>query len=146
MADGDRLLISAHLAIPHEELAVRATRSSGPGGQHVNTSSTRIEVIWNVAESETLTDHQRATLLHHLAARLDSWGAVRVVCQAGRSQLQNRKTALARLAKLVAAGLVEPKERKATKPTRASKVRRVESKKKRGRLKRDRQVKGDDDR
>lgn len=67
-----------------------------------------------------------------------------MVCQAGRSQLQNRKTALARLAKLVAAGLVEPKERKATKPTRASKVRRVESKKKRGALKKERRTRIDD--
>lgn len=145
MADGDPLPISARLAIPREELLLRASRSSGPGGQHVNTSSTRIEVTWNVAESTILSDHQRAALLRRLASRLDSSGAIRVVCQAGRSQLQNRETALARLAELVAAALIEPKKRKATRPTKASKVRRVEAKKKRGRLKRDRQARSEDD-
>lgn len=144
MADGDPLPISARLAIPREELLLRASRSSGPGGQHVNTSSTRIEVTWNVAQSPSLSDHQRATLLRRLATRLDSSGQLRVVCQAGRSQLQNRETALARLAELVAAALTEPKKRKPTRPTKASKVRRVESKKKRGRLKRERKAKGDE--
>ncbi len=144
MADGDPLPISARLAIPREELLLRASRSSGPGGQHVNTSSTRIELTWNVAQSPVLSDQQRATLLRRLATRLDSSGAIRVVCQAGRSQLQNRETALARLAELVAAALIEPKKRKATRPTKASKIRRVEAKKQRGELKRERRRKGDD--
>jgi ribosome-associated protein len=138
MADGDPLLVSPALAIPREELLFRASRSGGPGGQHVNTSSTRIEVVWNVLESPTLTDHQRSALLRRLAARLDSTGQIRVVSQAGRSQLQNRETALERLAELVAAALIEPKKRKATKPTKASKERRVDAKKKRGALKKER--------
>ena len=146
MADGEPLLVSPALAIPREELLFRASRSGGPGGQHVNTSSTRIEVVWNVLESPTLTDHQREALLRRLATRLDSTGQIRVVSQAGRSQLQNRETALERLAELVAAALIEPKKRKATKPTKASKARRVDDKKKRGELKKERRRGGDDDR
>ncbi|MDX2263037.1 MAG: alternative ribosome rescue aminoacyl-tRNA hydrolase ArfB [Gemmatimonadales bacterium] len=144
MADGDPLQISPALAIPREELLFRASRSGGPGGQHVNTSSTRIEVVWNVLTSPALSDEQRAALLRRLATRLDSQGQIRIVSQAGRSQLQNREAAVERLIELVAAALIEPKKRKATKPTKASKVRRVEAKKKRGELKRDRRQKGDD--
>jgi ribosome-associated protein len=144
VADGDSLQISPALAIPREELLFRASRSGGPGGQHVNTSSTRIEVVWNVLTSPTLSDDQRAALLRRLATRLDSQGQIRIVSQAGRSQLQNREAAVERLIELVAAALIEPKKRKATKPTKASKVRRVDEKKKRGELKRDRRQKGDD--
>ncbi len=140
MADGDPLQVSPALAIPREELLFRASRSGGPGGQHVNTSSTRIEVVWNVLESPTLNDYQREALLRRLATRLDSTGQIRVVSQAGRSQLQNRETALERLAELVAAALLEPKKRKATKPTKASKARRVDDKKKRGALKKERRA------
>lgn len=144
MADGDPLHVSPALAIPREELLFRASRSGGPGGQHVNTSSTRIEVVWNVLESPTLTDHQRSALLRRLATRLDSSGQLRVVSQAGRSQLQNREAALERLAELVAAALVEPKRRKPTKPTKASKERRVDAKKKRGALKKERRTRDHD--
>lgn len=144
MADGDPLLVSPALAIPREELLFRASRSGGPGGQHVNTSSTRIEVVWNVLESPTLSDDQRSALLRRLATRLDSTGQIRVVSQAGRSQLQNRETALERLAELVAAALIEPKKRKATKPTKASKERRVDAKKKRGALKKERRTRDHD--
>jgi ribosome-associated protein len=140
VADSDPLQISPALAIPRDELLFRASRSGGPGGQHVNTSSTRIEVVWNVLESPTLSDQQRDALLRRLATRLDSQGQIRIVSQAGRSQLKNREAALERLAELVAAALIEPKTRRATKPTKASKARRVDAKKKRGALKKERRA------
>ncbi len=140
MAESDPLQISPALAIPRDELLFRASRSGGPGGQHVNTSSTRIEVVWNVLESPSLRDEHRARLLRRLATRLDSQGQIRIVSQAGRSQLKNREAAVERLVELVAAALVEPKKRKATKPTKASKVRRVDAKKKRGALKKERRT------
>jgi ribosome-associated protein len=124
------------LAIPRGEIAARASRAGGPGGQHVNTSSTRIELSWNVARSRALDDATRARLLTKLASRLDGDGNVRVVAADRRSQLQNRQAAEARLVELVRKALVVPKPRKKTKPTRASKERRIEAKKRRGETKR----------
>ena len=141
--DGD-LVVSPALAIPQAELEVRATRSAGPGGQHVNTSSTRIEVVWDVAASPTLGDEQRARLLARLASRLDTSGRLRVVAGTRRSQLQNREAALARLVELVAAALVVPKRRRPTRPTRASKERRLSEKRRRGEKKRERRGRHDD--
>lgn len=141
--EGD-LVVSPALVIPLGELEIRATRSAGPGGQHVNTSSTRIEVVWDVAASPTLTDEQRARLLVRLATRLDTSGRLRLVAGARRSQLQNRDAALERLAELVAAALVVPKRRKPTRPTRASKERRLTEKRQRGARKRERRSRGDD--
>lgn len=143
-ADGDALVISPRLTLPREELLLRATRSGGPGGQHVNTSSTRIELVWDVAASPSLDEPLRATLLARLASRLDSRGRLRVVAQEERSQLRNREAALARFTALVAAALVERKRRKATKPTKASQERRVEEKKRRGAVKRERRRPTDD--
>jgi len=140
--EGD-LVVSPALVIPLAELELRATRAAGPGGQHVNTSSTRIEVVWDVGDSPTLTDEQRARLLERLASRLDTSGRLRVVAGTRRSQLQNREAALARLAELVAAALVVPKRRRPTRPTRASKERRLAEKRRRGEQKRDRR--GDHD-
>jgi ribosome-associated protein len=92
----------------------------------------------------TLTDEQRARLLARLATRLDTSGRLRLVAGARRSQLQNREAALERLAALVAAALVVPKRRKPTKPTRASKERRLTEKRQRGARKRERRDRGDD--
>ena len=138
MADGDLIRISARLAIPHDELELRATRSSGPGGQHVNTSSTRVELVWDVAGSPSLDDGMREVLMRRLATRLDSRGRIRLVAQAERSQLRNREAVIERFAETIAKALVEPKVRKATKPTRSSKMARLDSKKKRSQLKRQR--------
>lgn len=124
------------LAIPRSELLARATRAGGPGGQHVNTSSTRIELLWNPSRSRALDEASRARLLEKLAPRLDAEGNVRVVSSEHRSQLQNRQAAEARLAELVRRALVVPKPRKKTKPSRAAKERRLEAKKRRGETKR----------
>ena len=138
MPDGDAIRVSPALTIPRVELVVRASRSGGPGGQHVNTSSTRIELVWDVASSPSLDDRQRAYLLKRLATRLDAHGKLRIVAQEERSQLRNREAAIERFTGVVARALVVPKPRKRTRPPAASKRARLESKKQRGALKRER--------
>lgn len=138
MADADPIILSAHLQIPRDELLLKATRSGGPGGQHVNTSSTRIELVWDVALSPSLDEATRAHLLTRLATRLDSQGRLRLVAQSERSQFRNREEVVERFAELVSRALQVPKKRKATRPTKASKLRRLEGKKRRGAIKRDR--------
>jgi ribosome-associated protein len=130
------LEVSESLAIPRWELEVRASRAGGAGGQHVNTSSTRIELLWNVARSTVLDDERRARVSARLATRIDGEGWLRVVSSARRSQQQNREAAEARLAELVRGALVVPKRRRPTRPTRASKEERMKDKRKRGETKR----------
>jgi len=144
MDDPSLLRISAKLAIPRAELRYQASRSGGPGGQHVNTSSTRIEVWWDVATSQALTDAQRSHLLRRLASRLDTSGRLRLVSAAQRSQLQNREAVTKRLQAVVAAALKVPKVRRPTRPTTASKERRLDAKKRRAATKRDRRNSGDE--
>ncbi len=143
-APRDALVVSRALTIPRAELETRATRSGGPGGQHVNTSSTRIELRWNVHRSAVLSDDQRARLVERLATRLDGEGWLRVVASDSRSQRQNRERAEARLAELVRGALVVPKARRATKPSRAAKRARLEAKKKQSGKKAQRRWRGDD--
>lgn len=142
--DDGRLYVNARVAIPAAELTVRASRAGGPGGQHVNTSSTRVEVTWQVSASTALSPEARERLLAVLASRLDSTGTLRVVAADTRSQSQNRTLATERLAALVRQALVIPKARRATKPTRGSKEARLDTKKRRSAQKRDRRVRGDE--
>ena len=130
MADGF-LEITPDLRIPNAELDYRASRSGGPGGQHVNTSSSRIEVWWDISRSSSLTEEQRVRLLRRLAARLDSTGRLRLVASGSRSQLRNREEATERLRSVVATALVERKKRKPTRPSRAAKAARLEAKRRR---------------
>ena len=92
MSDGD-IIITPALTIPRAELQFRASRAGGPGGQHVNTSSTRVELLWDLSHSTVVSDEQRGRLLTKLAARLDAAGMVRVVASDRRSQSQNRDAA-----------------------------------------------------
>lgn len=131
----DAVRINQRLVIPASELQFRATRSGGPGGQHANTSATRIELTWNPASSESLSDRRRELILSGLSNRLDSEGTLRLVCDTHRSQLQNRKEVTDRFADLVAGALRPRKARKKTRPTRASKERRLQAKKQRGQKK-----------
>ena len=134
------LEITTELLLPLAELDIRATRSGGPGGQHVNTSSTRIEVWWDVSSSPTLSEDQRARIMQRLSSRLDGMGRLRVVASESRSQLRNREAATERLRELVAAALVVRKPRKRTKPSRAAKAARLDAKRRRSALKRDRRA------
>jgi len=125
------LEVSPELRIPLSELLYRASRSGGPGGQHVNTSSSRIEVWWDVGGSPSLTDEQRSQLLQRLASRLDSSGRLRLVASGSRSQLRNREEATERLRAVIAGALVVRKKRRPTKPSRAAKDARLEAKRRR---------------
>jgi len=138
MDDASHLVVSPALRLPLAELEYRASRSSGPGGQHVNTSSTRVEVWWDVAGSSALSEEQRARLLARLATRLDSAGRLRLVSGGSRSQLRNREEVTERLRDLVAAALQVPKARKRTRPSRAAKAARLDAKRRRAAIKRER--------
>jgi ribosome-associated protein len=139
------LSITPSLRIPRGELDYRASRSGGPGGQHVNTSSTRVEVWWDIGASPSLDDAQRARLLDRLATRLDGAGRLRLVSGATRSQLKNRVEVTERLAAMVGAALHVPKPRKKTKPSRAAKAARLDAKRRRSSLKASRRRSGRDE-
>ena len=124
------------LQIPRTEVSYRATRAGGPGGQHVNTSSTRVELWWNLRESAALTDPQRALLAERLAHRLDQDGWLRLVEAGSRSQLRNKEAVTERFLALVAQALRPPKVRKPTGIPKAQKARRLETKRKRAQVKR----------
>ncbi len=141
----DALEVNSNVAIPRGELLFRATRAGGPGGQHVNTSSTRVELRWNVITTTALDEPARARAAKRLASRLDAEGYIRVVASESRSQLRNREAAERRLATLVRAALVVPKVRRKTKPSRAAKARRLDAKRQNADKKRRRRVQGDDD-
>jgi ribosome-associated protein len=145
MTDDNVLDISPELRLPLSELDYRASRSSGPGGQHVNTSSTRIEVWWDVARSPSLTDEQRAQLLERLGPRLDSSGRLRLVSSGSRSQLRNREDVTERLQSVLAAALAVRKKRKPTKPSKAVKAARLEAKRKRSLIKQRRRAPSHDE-
>ena len=133
------LEVSPALTIPASELGWRFSRSSGPGGQHGNTSDSRVELSWNIAGSAVLSEDQRLMLLSRLGRRLIA-GVVTVTASERRSQLRNREIALAKLADLVAAGLApDAPRRRATKPTRGSNRRRLAAKGQRSETKRNRQ-------
>jgi ribosome-associated protein len=144
MDDSSVLRVNGRLAIPRSEFRYLATRSGGPGGQHANTSSTRIELWWDIAGSPSLTDLQRTRLLERLATRLDAGGRLRIVAAARRSQLQNREAATDRLRAMVAEALVVPKTRRATKPGRAAREARLEQKRRQSALKRERRRRDDE--
>jgi ribosome-associated protein len=123
------LAVNESVSIPRSELDIRVSRSSGAGGQHVNKTSSRVEIFWNIRGSRALTDEQRARLQSKLASRLTTDGSIRVVASDMRSQSRNRELAEERLTETVRRALVVPRKRRATKPTRAAKEARLESKK-----------------
>lgn len=127
----------ARVHLPDRELTWRFSRSSGPGGQHVNTTDTRVELSWTPATSDVLTDSQKGLVERHLRHRLVD-GTITVVSSQYRSQHRNREAAKVRLEQLVAAALMPRKQRRDTKPSRASVERRLASKRRRSQTKRDR--------
>jgi ribosome-associated protein len=144
MPDGF-LEITTDLMLPRSELVYQASRSGGPGGPHVNTSSSRVEVWWDVAGSPTLTTEQRAQLLERLRSRLDRNGRLRLVSSGSRSQLRNREDVTERLRSVVAGGLAVRKTRKPTKPSRAAKAARLEAKRRKSSTKQRRRAPMPDD-
>jgi ribosome-associated protein len=130
--------VTRTIEIPAGELAIQASRAGGPGGQHVNTSSTRVEVVWSVARTAVLDDVERARVLQKLASRVDSTGSLRVAASDTRSQRQNRQLAIERLHALVARALVVPRPRKPTRRPRSADEARLREKKRRGERKRGR--------
>ena len=131
--------------VPYDELEIKATTGGGPGGQHINKSSTRIELRWNVFASRSLTDEQRARLKNKLGRRIDSKGNIRVVCGAHRSQQRNKDIAMARLNQTVTRALKPVKPRKKTRPSRAQREQRLKEKRSRSNVKRQRQKPTGDD-
>ena len=128
--------ITPQVAIPVAELEFRASRASGPGGQGVNTTDSRVELRFDVAGSPSLTPEQKERALRRLGPRLDRNGVLRVVAQAQRSQLANRRAVTERFAELLSAALATPRARRPTRPTRAATARRVEDKRRRSDVKR----------
>jgi ribosome-associated protein len=136
MADETTVLqINDSLWIPRAELTYRATRSGGPGGQHVNTSSSRVELAWNVDTSPSVTEEQRALIKAKLANRINGEGVMLLSGSESRSQHQNKEAVTVRFAELVAQALVIPKVRRKTRPSRASKEARLQEKKQRSQTK-----------
>lgn len=145
MDDDSTLPIGEHLRLPRSELTYRATRGGGPGGQHVNTSATKVELTWDVAASPSLTDEQRQRLLKKLETRLDGAGVLRLTEGGSRSQHQNREAVTERLAEVVERALRRPKPRKKTRVPRRAKEARLKEKKQRARVKKLRgEVTGDE--
>lgn len=120
--------IDEALAIPGDELELRTSRAGGPGGQHVNTTSSRVELRWDVRRSSALSEVQRARLLDRLGHRLTNDGVLVLHASEHRSQHRNREAALARLATIVGEALEVPRERRPTRPTGAARRRRLEAK------------------
>lgn len=128
----EELRIDRRLAIPLAEIELRASRSSGPGGQHANVTASRVEAVFEVERSVTLDAGQRARLLERVGP------TVTAVAQDARGQARNRELALERLAAKIAAALRVPRRRRPTRPTRASRERRLEGKRRTGERKRGR--------
>jgi ribosome-associated protein len=135
MSEEAWLRAGKHLMIPRAELVYRATRSGGPGGQHVNTSATRIELWWNLETSRGPTEAQRLRLRERLAPRLDREGWLRLVESGSRSQLRNREAVTERLARMLARAVVPRQTRKPTRVPASVRRQRLAAKRHRGRIK-----------
>ena len=132
---GEVVRVTPEVAIPVEELEFRVSRSSGPGGQGVNTTDSRVELRFDLAGSPSLPDAQKQRALRRLGRRVDAGGTVRVVAQTHRSQLANRRAAVERFAALLAEALAPPRPRRPTRPGVAARARRLEAKRHRASVK-----------
>ena len=130
--------ISEQVAIPDEELEWKFIRSSGPGGQNVNKVASAVQLRFLLPRNTSISAPAKHRLRRMAGQRLVDDGTILISARDERSQVENRRAALERLADLVRAALIEPKIRKKTRPTRASKERRIESKKRRSSIKRER--------
>ena len=137
------LEITRSLSIPESELRMQRSRSTGPGGQNVNKLETRVTLLFDVVGSSVLTDSQRERILTVLRTRITKDGVLRVTSQRHRTQGANREAATERFVALLREALKPIKKRRPTKPTRASKTRRLDAKKQRGSIKKGRQGRWD---
>jgi ribosome-associated protein len=135
---GDSLRISDEVSVPLAEIELRASRSSGPGGQHANVTASRVEAVFEIAASTSLTDEHKQRLSARFGPR------VTAIAQDARGQARNRELALERLRAKLAAGLTPRRPRRATRPSKAARERRLESKRRRAQRKRERQPPGDE--
>lgn len=141
----DDLPINRRITIPGQEIETSTSRSSGPGGQHANKTSTRTTVSFNLETTSIFSPAQQVRVLSKLRHRLTAEGDLKISDDSTRSQKQNLEKARARLAKLIADALIVPKSRVKTKPSKRAKARRVDSKKKRGNKKKMRKKPSRDD-
>lgn len=132
------LVINEQVRIPLSEVRYHFVRSGGPGGQHVNKSATQVEIEFDLARSPSLSGEQKARAALQLGSYLDKQGVVHLASQLSRSQLQNREDVTARFVELMRRALRIPKRRRPTRPSAASRERRLEAKRRRSNIKRDR--------
>lgn len=130
------IAITPDLTIPQDELAYSFARSGGPGGQNVNRTATRVELLFDVAGSPSLNEHQRALILSRLQGYIDGEGVLHLFSQATRSQWQNRQDVTERFRQLLAGALHVRRPRKATRPSAAARERRLQKKRMRAETKR----------
>jgi ribosome-associated protein len=137
----DPIIISSHLRIPLSELLFQFSRSGGKGGQNVNKVETKVELLFDVRHSASLTVDDRSKLLHQLGSRLDGEGILHIVSQESRSQWANREQAVAKFAEILRSALKPVKKRTKTKLPASAKRKRLEHKKRRGEIKKMRRMK-----
>jgi len=136
MSDDALLAVNDRLSIPRAELTYRATRSGGPGGQHVNTSSTRVELAWDVEASPSVSDEERARIREKLSNRISGEGVLLLAASEHRSQNRNKEAVTERFVELVRQALVVQPKRKKTRPSKAAREARLHAKKHRSEVKR----------
>ena len=136
MSDDGVLAVNDSVRVPRAELTYRATRSGGPGGQHVNTSSTRVELAWDVGASPSVSDEERARIREKLSNRINGEGVLLLAASEHRSQNRNKEAVTERFVELVRQALVVPARRKKTRPGKAAREARLRAKKHRSEVKR----------
>ena len=141
MNNDNGIYVQSGVIIPISELSIRACRASGAGGQHVNKTSTKVQITWSLYDTKALDDEQKQRLKERLRNRINKAGFITCSVDDTRSQSKNIELAKARLAEMIKKGLFVPKVRKATKPSRGSKERRLKAKKQRGQIKAQRKQK-----
>ncbi len=144
--DDEPLFINDQVSIPRSELRFRFSRSSGPGGQHAQKTSTRVELLFDVAHSPSLSESQRAQVLRRLKGYVDGAGVLHLVARSERSRRRNREEVIARFRRLMQAALKQRKRRRPTRPSAAAGERRLRAKRRRGEIKKLRRpVRGTED-